>query len=80
MTTPFRDFDGRNKDLPCVKDCPGRDAECHSRCKAFIKWQKEHISKKAISDEKRRRESDFLRYKASIKRHELKRYNKKGVL
>ena len=30
-------FNVRN--IPCKKDCPDRNAECHSVCKAYQEWK-----------------------------------------
>lgn len=30
---------------PCVKDCEGRDAECHGKCERYLTWREARDAK-----------------------------------
>ena len=45
-------------DIPCKEGCPNRTPGCHDKCESYITWKKEHLDKKAVILENRKKQSE----------------------
>lgn len=61
--------------IPCVRDCPERSAECHATCEKYAEYRKEMDIYRDSEHEARKK--DFVPRK-KYKSWETRRYGKGG--